>query len=71
MSNALIVKGDVNIGGASSGTLSLSTAAGGDIQIGGDLTRNAGGTFTQNGREVSMNGTALQSISNNIQVLII
>jgi hypothetical protein len=66
MSNPLIVRGNVNIGGASSGTLSLSSTAGGDIQIGGNLTRNAGGTFTQNGREVTMNGTTVQSISNNI-----
>jgi hypothetical protein len=66
MSHPLVVKGNVNIGGASSGSLSLSSAAGGDIQIAGNLTRNAGGTFTQNGREVTMNGTALQSISNNI-----
>jgi hypothetical protein len=66
MVNPLIVRGNVNIGGASSGTLTLSTAVGGDIQIAGNLTRNAGGTFTQNGREVTMNGTTLQSISNNI-----
>jgi hypothetical protein len=66
MSNPLIVKGNVNIGGASSGSLTLSTVAGGDIQIAGNLTRNVGGTFTQNGREVTMNGTALQTISNNI-----
>ncbi len=66
MTDALIVKGNVSIGGASTGTLSLSSAAGGDIQIAGNLTRNAGGTFTQNGREVTMNGTTVQSISNNI-----
>jgi hypothetical protein len=66
MSQPLVVKGNVNIGGASSGSLVLSSAAGGDIQIAGNLTRNAGGTFTQNGREVTMNGTSLQSISNNI-----
>lgn len=66
MVDPLVVKGNVNIGGASSGVLTLSTVAGGDIQIAGNLTRNAGGTFTQNGREVTMNGTAVQSISNNI-----
>jgi autotransporter-associated beta strand protein len=66
MTNPLVVKGNVSIGGASSGSLSLSSAAGGDIQIAGNLTRNAGGTFTQNGREITMNGTAIQNISNNI-----
>jgi hypothetical protein len=66
MSNPLIVKGNVNIGGASTGALNLSIAAGGDIQIAGSLTRNAGGTFTQNGREITMNGTTQQIISNNI-----
>jgi hypothetical protein len=66
MTNPLIVKGNVNIGGLTSGSLTLSSAAGGDIQIAGNLTRNAGGTFTQNGREVTMNGNSLQSISNNI-----
>ncbi|HPH81937.1 MAG TPA: hypothetical protein PL185_05170, partial [Flavobacteriales bacterium] len=63
MTLPLIVKGNAIIGGASSGTLTLSTAAGGDIQIAGDLTRNAGGVLTQNGREVEMNGTIIQNIS--------
>ncbi len=66
MSNPLIVKGNVSIGGVSTGALNLSIAAGGDIQIAGNLTRNAGGTFTQNGREITMNGTTQQIISNNI-----
>lgn len=66
MTDPLIVKGNVNIGGLVSGSLTLSSAAGGDIQIAGNLTRNTGGTFTQNGREVTMNGNALQIISNNI-----
>jgi hypothetical protein len=45
------------------GTLTLSSAVGGDIKVGGDLTRNTSGTLTQNGREVEMNGSALQTIS--------
>ncbi|MCC6251402.1 MAG: hypothetical protein IT238_02940, partial [Bacteroidia bacterium] len=66
MTDALVVKGNVNIGGTVSGTLTLSSTTGGDIQIAGDLTRNTGGTFTQNGREVIMNGTTVQNISSNI-----
>jgi hypothetical protein len=63
MTNPLVVSGDVTIGGASSGTLSLSSAAGGDIKIGGNLTRNTGGLLTQNSREVEMNGSVLQTIT--------
>ncbi|HRG57489.1 MAG TPA: T9SS type A sorting domain-containing protein [Bacteroidia bacterium] len=66
MTHPLVVKGDVNIGGLSSGSLTLSTAVNGDIQIGGNLTRNAGGIFNQNSREITMNGNSLQTISNNI-----
>ena len=66
MSHPLVVKGDVNIGGLTSGSLTLSTALNGDIQIGGNLTRNVGGTFSQNSREITMNGNTLQTISNNI-----
>ena len=43
------------------GTLALSTASGGDIRIGGNWTRS--GTFTPNGRAVSFNGTATQTIT--------
>ncbi len=63
MTSPLIILGNAVIGGASSGTLTLSSAAGGDVRIAGDLTRNAGGTLTQNGREVEMNGTTVQNIN--------
>ena len=63
MVTPLIVRGNATIGGAASGTLTLSSAIGGDIQIAGNLTRNAGGTITQLSREVIMNGAALQTIS--------
>lgn len=60
----LNVRGSVTVGGALSGTLTLSTAPGGDMQVGGNLTRNAGGTLTQFSREVEMNGTTTQDIFN-------
>ena len=63
MTDALEVLGNVNIGGASSGSLTLSTAAGGDLNVGGNLTRNAAGTLTQNSREVGMIGSVNQNIS--------
>lgn len=67
MTNVLQVLGDVTIGSGTSGTLTLGIAAGGDIAIAGDLTRNSGATFTQNGREVTMNGPGnIQNISSNI-----
>jgi len=55
MPNTLEVKGNTTIGGGASGSLILSSAAGGDFITGGNLTLN-GGTFTQNGREVTLNG---------------
>jgi hypothetical protein len=63
MANPLIVRGNLSVGGAASGTLTLSTAVGGDVKVAGNLTRNGGGTLTQNGREVEMNGTTPQTIS--------
>jgi fibronectin-binding autotransporter adhesin len=63
MTNRLEVLGNVTIGGTTSGSLILSSNAGGDIAISGDLTRNAGGTFTQNNREVEMNGSSIQQIN--------
>lgn len=60
----LNVRGSVTVGGALSGTLTLSTAPDGDMQVGGNLTRNAGGTLTQFSREVEMNGTTTQDIFN-------
>ncbi len=63
MANPLIVRGNLSVGGAASGTLTLSTAIGGDVKVAGNLSRNGGGTLTQNGREVEMNGTTPQTIS--------
>lgn len=63
MANPLIVRGNLSIGGAASGTLTLSTTVGGDVKVAGNLSRNGGGTLTQNGREVEMNGTTPQTIS--------
>ena len=63
MANPLVVRGNLSIGGAASGTLTLSTAVGGDVKVAGNLSRNGGGTLTQNGREVEMNGTTPQTIS--------
>jgi hypothetical protein len=64
MTTPLNVRGNVNIGGAASGTLTLSSGAGGDLMVGGNLSLNSGGTFTQASREVIMNGSATQNIFN-------
>ncbi len=52
------VAGDVVIG--TSGTLSLSTAAGGDLSAGGNWTKD--GAFNVNSRTVTFNGSAPQTI---------
>lgn len=47
-------------------TLTLSTAAGGDLNVGGNWTRTGGGTpgtFVHNNRSVAFNGTATQTIT--------
>jgi autotransporter-associated beta strand protein len=59
LTQPLTVLKDVNI----TGTLSLSTAAGGDIKVGGNWNRAASGVFTPNGRAVTFNGAALQVMS--------
>jgi fibronectin-binding autotransporter adhesin len=64
MTNYLGVLGNVTIGSGSSGSLILSSSVGGDLQVGGNLTRNAGATFSQNSREVTMNGSTIQDINN-------
>jgi autotransporter-associated beta strand protein len=64
MNVPLNVRGNLNIGGALSGTLTLSSSGGGDLQIGGNLTLNSGGTFNQSSREVEMNGSITQNIFN-------
>lgn len=58
LTQPLVVLGSVNI----DGTLTLSTAAGGDIRVGGNWTR-AGGTFTPNGRAVTFNGAGTQTVA--------
>jgi len=59
MTAAVTVNGSVSI----SGTLRLSTSSGGDINVAGDWTRAAAGTFTPNGRAVFFTGAAVQTIS--------
>jgi hypothetical protein len=44
-----------------SGALTLSTASGGDIKVGGNWTR--AGTFTPNGRAVIFNGAGTQTVA--------
>ncbi|MFZ1598497.1 MAG: hypothetical protein WAW26_21835, partial [Anaerolineae bacterium] len=53
------VSGNVDIG--SGGTLTLSSAVGGDLNVGGDWTH--AGTFTHNSREVTFNGASAQTIN--------
>ncbi|MFZ4612938.1 MAG: T9SS type A sorting domain-containing protein, partial [Bacteroidia bacterium] len=64
MNDYLRVLGNVTIGNGTSGSLILSNLNGGDLQVGGNLTRNAGATFTQNGREIIMNGTTALATQN-------
>ena len=53
---ARTAKGNVTI----DGTLTLSSAAGGDLNVGGNFTRS--GVFTHNNRTVTMNGSSAQTI---------
>ncbi len=46
------------------GTLTLSSASGGDIKVTGDFTKTAG-TFTANSRQIEFSGSANQSFSCN------
>jgi hypothetical protein len=59
MTAALTVLGNVSI----DGTLVLSGSVGGDINVKGDWTRSATGTFTPNSRAVLLTGTGNQSIT--------
>lgn len=59
MTASVTVVGDVNIG---SGRLTLSSAAGGNLFVGGGWTFGAG-TFQPNGRNVTFNGTTGQSLN--------
>ncbi len=47
----------------SSSTLILSGTAGGDFNVGGNLSINATGTYTHNGRTLTFNGTSTQTWS--------
>lgn len=55
------VSGNVAVG--SGGSLSLSSAVGGDLAVGGDWSNT--GAFNCNGRLVTFNGTAAQTINGN------
>ncbi|MFN8277776.1 MAG: T9SS type A sorting domain-containing protein [Chitinophagales bacterium] len=60
----LTVLGNVTVGAGTGGSLVLGTTTGGDLNINGDFTVNSGATLTDNGRQVSMQGTAsLQTIT--------
>lgn len=58
-SNVVDVNGDVILN--PSGTLTLSTAVGGDLRVAGDMTVN--GTFNKNARAIFFDGSAAQNIS--------
>lgn len=55
---ALDIQGNINI----IGTLNLSNAVGGDLSLGGNWTNS--GTFNDNFRQVTINGTSDQTITN-------
>jgi hypothetical protein len=57
MTQPLNVTGNVQI----NGTLTLSSASGGDTKVGGNWTRT--GTFNPNGRAVTFNGAGTQTIA--------
>jgi hypothetical protein len=57
----LVVLGNVN----NNGTLTLSTALGGDINVGGNWTRAAAATFTPNGRAAIFSGSGNQLVTVN------
>lgn len=64
MTNKLTVNGNISIGTASvTGTLTLSSAAGGNIEVGGNWTRTSNGTFTPNNRTVSFIGATNASVT--------
>ncbi|MFL6210404.1 MAG: C25 family cysteine peptidase [Pyrinomonadaceae bacterium] len=59
MTAPLTVLGSVT----NNGTLTLSSANGGDIKVSGNWTRNSTATFTPNGRAVFFNGTGTQTVT--------
>lgn len=64
MSAAFTVGGDINIGNGTSGTLTLSSAGGGNLNVGGNFTKTSG-TFTANARTITFNGSAAQVFTSN------
>lgn len=58
---ARALAGNMTIGSA--GSLSLSTTSGADLFVGGNWTRNSGGSFTPNGRAVWFQNASTQTIS--------
>ncbi|MFY7883905.1 MAG: hypothetical protein ACOVOV_03550, partial [Dolichospermum sp.] len=60
-SNNATVVGNITMSG---GALTLSTASGGDLLLGGNFTKT-GGTFTCNTRSITFNGTTKQIWSSN------
>ncbi len=63
MTAALTVNGNVTIGGGTSGTLALSGSVGGDLNVNGNWTKNAGSTFTPNTRQVTFGGSSAQTLT--------
>jgi CSLREA domain-containing protein len=59
LTQPLVVLGSV----VNNGALTLSTAAGGDIQVGGNWTRASAATFTPNARAVIFNGGGNQLVT--------
>ena len=59
MAAPISVAGDVTI----NGTLSMSTVVGGDLAVGGDFQLTAGGTFNENDRALTFNGSGPQSVT--------
>jgi CSLREA domain-containing protein len=55
----LTVLADANV----NGTLTLSSAAGGDLKVGGNWARAAAATFTPNSRAVFFNGSGAQTVT--------
>jgi hypothetical protein len=58
-SGRLSVNGNVIL----NGNLSLGNAAGGDIKVGGNWTRNVGGVFTSNARAIFFTGAGTNELS--------
>ncbi len=59
MTNTLIIGGNINIGSTfgTTSTLTLSSASGGDLYVGGNWSRTSAGIFAPNNRAVFFNGS--------------